>query len=103
MLTAHQRSINKFEQLFHGRKRLEFSKIFGERRGKTVTLRIDDAIIGVIMSAPKCSQTSSLLVIVRWWRNTWLFVFNKLVWIKVGLSKSTVFATVVCQQFGMAG
>ena len=77
-LTARLRPKNKFEQQCHGRKRRVF-KIFGKRRGKSVTMRFGDVIIGVVMSAPKCLQTGNLSVVVRRRRSTWLFLFNKLI------------------------
>ena len=55
-------------QQCHGRKRRVF-KIFGERRGKTVTICFGDVIIGVAVSAPKCLYIGSLSVIVRRRRN----------------------------------
>ena len=67
-LPARLRPKNKFEQQCHGRKRRVF-KIFGERRGKTVTIRFGDVIIGVAVSAPKCLYIGSLSVIVRRRRN----------------------------------
>ena len=68
-----------------------------------MTMRFGDVIISVIMSAPKCSQTGSLLVIVRRWRNTSQFLFNKLIQVNFGLSNSTAFATEILHHFGMAG
>ena len=95
-LPARLRPKNKFEQQCHGHKRRVF-KIFGERRGKTVTIRLGDVIIGVAVSAPKCLHTGNLSVVVRRRRNIWLFLFNKLILkVKVGLSSSTTFATVIC-------
>ena len=68
-----------------------------------MTLRFGDVIISLIMSAPKCSQTGSLLVVVWRLQNTWLFLFDKLISGKFGLSNSTAFATEIRQHFGMAG
>ena len=79
-----------------------FSKIAGRKKGKIITMDFGDVIIRAIMSAPKCLQTGSLLVMVRQLQNTWLFLFNKLISVKFGLSNSTTFATVICQHFGMA-
>ena len=68
-----------------------------------MTMRFGDVIISVIMSAPKCSQTGSLLVIVRRRQNTWLFLFDKLISGKFGLSNFTAFATEILQPFGTPG
>ena len=95
-LPARLRPKNKFEQQYHERKRQVF-KIFGERRRKTVTIRFGDAIIGVVVSAPKCLHIGNLSVIVRRRRNIWLFLFNKsILKVKIDLSNSTTFATVIC-------
>ena len=64
-------------------------------------MRLRDVIIRVIMSASKCSQTGSLLVVARPRRNTWLLLFNKLISVEFGIS--TLFATVIREHFGMAG
>ena len=69
MDSASLRPKNKFEQQCHGCKHRVF-KIFGERRGKTVTMRLGNVIIGMAMSAPKCLQTGNLSVIVRRRRNS---------------------------------
>ena len=74
-LTARHRPKDKSKQQWQARKRHVF-KFFGRRRGKTVIMRFRDVIIGVVMSAPKCSQTGSLSVIARQPRNTRLFLFN---------------------------
>ena len=55
----------------------EFSKL-ARGRSKTVTMRFGDVIITVNMSALKSSQ-SGLSVTKRRWRNTLLFLFNKLI------------------------
>ena len=52
--------------------------ICGERRGKTVTMRFGNVIVGMIMSALKRSQTGSLSVTKRRRRNTALFLFSKI-------------------------
>ena len=68
-----------------------------------MTMRLRDVMISVIASAPQCSQTGSLMVIVRRRRNTWLLLFNKLISVKFCVSNSTLFATVIREHFGMAG
>ena len=60
-------------------------QICRERKVKTVTMRFGDVVISVTMSAPKCSQTGSLLVVIRRRRNTWQFFFSKLIVVKFGL------------------
>ena len=65
------------------------------------TMSLHDVIISVIMSAQYCSQTGSVSVTKReCWRqrNTWLFLFNKLIKPKFGFSNSTAFAVVIRQR-----
>ena len=74
-LAARLRPKNKFEQQYHGRKRRVF-KIFGERRGKTVTMRFGDVIIGVAVSAPKCLHIGNSKIS---WCPVNLFIIDALV------------------------
>ena len=68
-----------------------------------MTTRFGDVITSVIMLAPKSLQTGSLLVTKRRRRNTLLFLSNKLILVKFGISNSTLFATVIRQRLRIAG